>query len=85
MENTYFHPVLNLLLQDHLHLRGEHDAGKQVPLWILGSSPLTWRTLLEQTLNTQNDGIISTYVENTPKDETSDTLEEDHLHLRGEH
>ena len=85
VENTYFHPVLNLLLQDHLHLRGEHDAGKQVPLWILGSSPLTWRTLLEQTLNTQNDGIISTYVENTTNCVAIPVVGWDHLHLRGEH
>ncbi len=52
-------------MEDHLHIRGEHNANRLMyQLW-KGSSPHTWRTLSNNSIMFRKLGIISTYVENT--------------------
>ena len=51
----------------------------------MGSSPHTWRTPTPQIKLISSFRIISTYVENTDGPVVIDALEEDHLHIRGEH
>ena len=70
---------------DHLHLRGEHYLNRLLILKMMGSSPLTWRTLLRTKLPTHWKRIISTYVENTNICVAIPVVGWDHLHLRGEH
>ncbi len=85
VENTYFHPVLNLLLQDHLHLRGEHSKPAVTTSNLRGSSPHTWRTHAKKAETVINFRIISTYVENTGRPCALNSIGWDHLHIRGEH
>ena len=52
---------------------------------MVGSSPHTWRIRKLKLMQWYKVGIISTYVENTVAVETGYTINEDHLHIRGEY
>ena len=73
------------MLQDHLHIRGEHHQLKIIPYLNLGSSPHTWRTPNHHDQAISPIRIISTYVENTRQRTVNPPLKGDHLHIRGEH
>ena len=75
----------NLMVQDHLHIRGEHEALKAATPKGMGSSPHTWRTPTILNALSVTNGIISTYVENTTCLSAINSLTKDHLHIRGEH
>ena len=85
MENTKCKVSKENLIEDHLHLRGEHLESLELARSEKGSPPLTWRTLIYFAFFSINFRITSTYVENTFKPTRRQGGGEDHLHLRGEH
>ena len=76
---------LNIVIEDHLHLRGEHAGLIDMYNAKSGSPPLTWRTLSNFQGASLDVGITSTYVENTSNSVLPFCQFLDHLHLRGEH
>ena len=68
MENTLYRIAPKYDGKDHLHLRGEYFKGALKMKKIIGSSPLTWRILLNEKFGHLEAGIISTYVENTNRE-----------------
>ena len=52
---------------------------------ILGSPPHTWRIQNGKAIYNDQDGITSTYVENTAGKPTESKATKDHLHIRGEY
>ena len=72
-------------LQDHLHIRGDHDFKPEVAELKAGSSPLTWRSLFCFGFSLFFLRIISTYVEITKTFVANPINCKDHLHIRGDH
>ena len=72
-------------LQDHLHIRGEHNSSSPLTTFLEGSPPHTWRTLKANFVSPCWNRITSTYVENTMQAVVYTYSIEDHLHIRGEH
>ena len=85
MENTYLVSIPAMQKKDHLHIRGEYDETHCVSRLPKGSSPHTWRILIQNVKLVYWYRIISTYVENTVKLEGITVDGEDHLHIRGEY
>ena len=85
MENTWNAIQKYGWNKDHLHLRGEYGYEESTHRPTLGSSPLTWRILLNPLDEMTGCRIISTYVENTIRPNSDNQNAEDHLHLRGEY
>ncbi len=85
VENTQLPPAHWAIVEDHLHIRGEHSSMKLSSTPFLGSSPHTWRTQFNWSKIGQLLRIISTYVENTSILRGYPRMNEDHLHIRGEH
>ncbi|AEA31979.1 hypothetical protein LAB52_05125 [Lactobacillus amylovorus GRL1118] len=85
MENTELRLLARISAKDHLHIRGEHRLLNAVSYWSAGSPPHTWRTRQFKGFDTVWNGITSTYVENTKLVQTGQILQQDHLHIRGEH
>ena len=85
MENppTYVSP--SSTRRDHLHIRGEHGTRKIMRAHAKGSPPHTWRTPVLERASFAFLRITSTYVENTSTAKETSGLEQDHLHIRGEH
>ena len=65
VENTSQSFGCILLVQDHLHLRGEYVSINDYIKMRVGSSPLTWRIQRQFAGLVEPCRIISTYVENT--------------------
>ena len=85
MENTTQSFESFLLLQDHLHIRGEYSADEAEMVQDLGSPPHTWR-ILKSFISTRGTlRITSTYVENTSYEHIGLSVLWDHLHIRGEY
>ena len=85
VENTIFPCAAKVYLKDHLHLRGEHFCIIMSAKLLIGSPPLTWRTLWSNSCCSSVVRITSTYVENTRSLLYQKAINQDHLHLRGEH
>ena len=65
VENTCSSVLDSVSIRDHLHIRGEHQNELLKKKLNKGSSPHTWRTLFQNSLQQSSNRIISTYVENT--------------------
>ena len=65
VENTKRHKVRIPNPEDHLHIRGEYRHHRRCSTRQLGSPPHTWRIQLGVINTKLNQGITSTYVENT--------------------
>ena len=74
-----------MLVEDHLHIRGEHHDLSEPMDAALGSPPHTWRTRYAEHGFSVIPRITSTYVENTWMLMKKLMLGQDHLHIRGEH
>ena len=85
VETTLSGTQVLILSKDHLHLHGEHEKPLGHVLRGTGSSPHTWRTQRNYTMQQMKYRIISTYVENTNYCSTQRSCRKDHLHIRGEH
>src|SRR5699024_4251500 len=85
VENTENGLIQNWTAEDHLHIRGEYKKLDKIHSWFIGSPPHTWRILYIIFTKIKKHRITSTYVENTPRQQLSDNLSRDHLHIRGEY
>ena len=85
VENTGLFRLQGQRTKDHLHIRGEYCQSPSLFIFTVGSSPHTWRIHDETTRAKAEEGIISTYVENTEIEEQVKPGERDHLHIRGEY
>ena len=56
---------IDMLMWDHIHLRGEYLVVSSLVRDCIGSSPLTWRIPTPVKGVAEDIRIISTYVENT--------------------
>ena len=71
--------------RDHLHIRGEYPITLKLPSIIWGSPPHTWRILVPDGMQTHNNRITSTCVENTATRADYWQRSKDHLHMCGEY
>ena len=85
VENTTQLSLLNLVIQDHLHTRGEYTPAGRMKVNVLGSPPHTWRILVLRQWFYGHLRITSTHVENTWRGICELQLIKDHLHTRGEY
>ena len=85
MENTNHCCNLNLLFEDHLHIRGEYFINPDKKVTFKGSPPHTWRIPAKNPTSTAYGRITSTYVENTIIFNSWLKANWDHLHIRGEY
>ena len=85
VENTIYYNSVTKYSKDHLHIRGEYNYMVLYTRPCLGSSPHTWRILLDVLFLDSKLRIISTYVENTVSTRSIVRWSKDHLHIRGEY
>ena len=85
VENTGTIVGVPLVSWDHLHIRGEYIHQNLHIMSDHGSPPHTWRIQLGVINTKLNQGITSTYVENTYRIWTCIFRQWDHLHIRGEY
>ena len=85
VENTLIRSILNRILEDHLHIRGEYIRIWVITSRIRGSPPHTWRIHFFSVFLFKWDRITSTYVENTFLLKNLWAAYQDHLHIRGEY
>ena len=85
MENTAGLQSVAIDPKDHLHIRGEYWLHIGDLKHNSGSPPHTWRIRLDNTKETLEKRITSTYVENTASDASGGAIGRDHLHIRGEY
>ncbi len=83
--NTFFPPLLFLLLSAHPHARGEHPRNKGGAPKVCGSSPRTWGTQPIHLQYVASQRLIPTHVGNTRMLLTSSCSLAAHPHARGEH
>ena len=65
VENTLHISLISMIVQDHLHIRGEYIYSAFISFSTSGSSPHTWRIPINDAQKYLSQRIISTYVENT--------------------
>ena len=85
MENTKWSSYLSILIEDHLHTRGEYSALSFQNFKKLGSPPHSWRIQQVTISDSCLVRITSTLVENTNCLYSWGFCSKDHLHTRGEY